>query len=220
VVEKVPIIFGQHSFYLLTELRDFRAGRRASDIMSPIAKDLSDDEMSHPPHAESRPIFFLGFSRYASSLLHELIDEDPVNAQRIGVVDFNPQVKQELDRRGIYNIYGDIGHRDTLDHANVQSASVLICSIPDSILKGTSNERLLLQLKALAPHAHIIVTADFFYAAKRLYKLGAGFVFVPRLMSIKELTHVVRAALEGKLDAAREQENAEIERREQLEVLP
>jgi Kef-type K+ transport system membrane component KefB len=183
-------------------------------------RDLSDDEMSHPPHAESRPIFFLGFSRYASSLLHELIDEDPVNAQRIGVVDFNPQVKQELDRRGIYNIYGDISHRDTLDHANVQSASVLICTIPDSILKGTNNERLLLQMKALAPRAHVIVTADFFYTAKRLYKLGAGFVFVPRLMSIKELTHVVRAALEGKLDAAREQENAEIERREQLEVLP
>lgn len=44
-VEKVPIIFGQHAFYLLTQLRDFRAGRRASDIMGPIAKDLSDDQM-------------------------------------------------------------------------------------------------------------------------------------------------------------------------------
>ena len=46
VVEKTPILFGQHSFYLLTQLRDFRAGRRASDVMGPIAKELSDDEMS------------------------------------------------------------------------------------------------------------------------------------------------------------------------------
>jgi len=194
---------------------------RLRPLMSKIGiRDLSDDEFSHPAHHEAKPIFFLGFSRYASSLLHELIDRHPEAAMRIGVVDFNPQVKSELDRRGIYNIYGDIAHRDTLDHANVQSAQVLVCTIPDSILKGTTNERMLTQLKALAPHAHIIVTADFFYTAKRLYQLGAGFVFVPRLMSIKELATVVRAALDGDLASARELENAEIERREQMEVLP
>jgi voltage-gated potassium channel Kch len=183
-------------------------------------KDLSDEEMAHAPHRDSRPIFFLGFSRYASSLLHELVEDDPVLAAQIGVVDFNPQVKQELDRRGIYNIYGDISHRDTLDHANVQGAQVLVCTIPDSILKGTTNERMLLQLKALAPQAQVVVTADFFYAAKRLYDQGAAFVFVPRVMSIRELAEVVRAALAGNLATVREKENAEIQRREKLEVLP
>jgi Kef-type K+ transport system membrane component KefB len=190
-------------------------------LMSKIGmRDLSDDEFSHPAHAEAKPVFLLGFSRYASSLLHELTDRDPGMAMKIGVVDFNPQVKAELDRRGIYNIYGDIAHRDTLDHANVQSARLLVCTLPDSILKGTNNERLLTQLKSLAPHADIIVTADFFYAAKRLYQQGAGFVFIPRLMSIRELATVVRAALDGDLASARELENAEIERREQMEVLP
>ena len=190
-------------------------------MMSMIGmRDLSDAEFSHPAHAEAKPVFFLGFSRYASSLLHELTDSDPGMAMKIGVVDFNPQVKTELDRRGIYNIYGDIAHRDTLDHANVQSARLLICTLPDSILKGTTNERLLTQLKSLAPNADVIVTADFFYAAKRLYQQGAGFVFIPRLMSIRELATVVRAALDGDLAGARQAENAEIERREQMEVLP
>ncbi|WP_378940950.1 c-type cytochrome [Mesorhizobium sp. ANAO-SY3R2] len=45
VVEKVPIIFGQHMFYLLTQLKDYRAGRRANEVMAPIASELSDDEM-------------------------------------------------------------------------------------------------------------------------------------------------------------------------------
>ena len=45
VLEKAPIIHGQHAFYILTELRDYRAGRRANDTMAPIAKDLSDDDM-------------------------------------------------------------------------------------------------------------------------------------------------------------------------------
>ena len=34
-VEKAPIIWGQHMFYLLTQLKDYRAGRRANDIMTP-----------------------------------------------------------------------------------------------------------------------------------------------------------------------------------------
>lgn len=46
VVADAPILFGQHMFYLLTQLRDFRAERRASDLMTPIAKDLADDEMT------------------------------------------------------------------------------------------------------------------------------------------------------------------------------
>jgi cytochrome c553 len=45
-VEKAPIIWGQHMFYLLTQLKDYRAERRANDIMTPIAKELSDDEMT------------------------------------------------------------------------------------------------------------------------------------------------------------------------------
>src|SRR6185295_4400758 len=45
VVEKAPIIAGQQKLSLLTELRDFRNGGRASDLMGPIAKDLSGDDI-------------------------------------------------------------------------------------------------------------------------------------------------------------------------------
>jgi len=44
-VEKAPIIWGQHLFYILTQLRDYRAERRANEIMTPIAKELSDDDI-------------------------------------------------------------------------------------------------------------------------------------------------------------------------------
>ena len=45
VVEKAPIIAGQQKLSLLTELQDFRNGGRASDIMGPIAKNLSGADM-------------------------------------------------------------------------------------------------------------------------------------------------------------------------------
>jgi voltage-gated potassium channel Kch len=182
-------------------------------------RDLSSEETA-ALRIEGKPIFFLGFSRHASSLLTELLSRDPGLAWKIGVVDFNPQVKAELDKRGIYNVYGDISHADTLHHANVHSASVLISTIPDAILKGTNNERLLRQLRSLAPHSATIVTAEFFSAARELYRQGASFVFVPRLMSVRELADIVQAALDGSLAEKRAYENAELEKRQQLEVLP
>jgi len=40
-----PILAGQTSRYLYLQLRDFQEGRRSDPQMSPIAKDLSRDEM-------------------------------------------------------------------------------------------------------------------------------------------------------------------------------
>ena len=45
VREKVPIIAGQHEFNLLSVLREFRNGARTSGLMSPIAKNLSGDDI-------------------------------------------------------------------------------------------------------------------------------------------------------------------------------
>lgn len=41
----VPALAGQTARYLYLQLRDFQEGRRSSDLMSPMAKDLTRDEM-------------------------------------------------------------------------------------------------------------------------------------------------------------------------------
>ena len=69
-------------------------------ILDPLLRRLGMRDVAETPadtHAPGRPIVFLGFFRYASSLLHELIALDPELAHRIAVVDFNPDVKKELD---------------------------------------------------------------------------------------------------------------------------
>ncbi len=40
-----PILAGQHLHYLYVQLKDFKAGRRASEIMSPIAESLEREQM-------------------------------------------------------------------------------------------------------------------------------------------------------------------------------
>ena len=45
VMPEVPTLAGQTARYLYLQLRDFQEGRRHSELMSPMAKDLSRDEM-------------------------------------------------------------------------------------------------------------------------------------------------------------------------------
>ncbi len=40
-----PILSGQHFYYLYVQLKDFKAGRRTSEIMQPMVEELSRDQM-------------------------------------------------------------------------------------------------------------------------------------------------------------------------------
>jgi len=60
---RYPIIAGQHFYYLYVQLRDFKAGRRASEIMQPIAAELSKEEMQAlARHFEAEAWPRLGFA--------------------------------------------------------------------------------------------------------------------------------------------------------------
>ena len=48
-------------------------------------------------------------------------------------------------REGFILVYGDIGSPDTLHHAGIHEAKILVCTIPDAFLKGTSNAKLVRQ---------------------------------------------------------------------------
>lgn len=200
------ILFNHQIFDLL------RPGLRALRI-----KDLGEivDEENH---TAPKPLVFLGFSHDASSLLHEVERKNPEYLGQLAVVDFNPEVKHELDHRGITSIYGDISHSDTLHHANIHDAKVLVATIPDMLLRGTTNLRLLRQLRHLARHAEVIVTAQRFADARLLYQAGASYVYVPRIMSVKDLHMVVVDAMEGRLCEKRREAMDELE--ERAEVLP
>ena len=41
----IPVIWGQEQSYLMKQLRDFRNGERNSAIMSPLAKDLAEEDL-------------------------------------------------------------------------------------------------------------------------------------------------------------------------------
>jgi Trk K+ transport system NAD-binding subunit len=137
--------------------------------------------------------------------------------EKMLVVDFNPLVHSELNKRDVKCIYGDISSVDTLMHAHVDRAKTLVCTIPDSILRGTTNERLLSLSRRLCPQARVLVTANTLQTALNLYQQGADFVFIPRIHSAKLVAGIISDSLHESLDHYRNEEMAHIvDRREVL----
>lgn len=174
--------------------------------LTDINRQTSEEEEAERP----KEIVFLGFFREASSIFHEL-GSFPTGSEgsltdKILVVDFNPLVHAELNKREVKCVYGDISSVDTLRHAHVDRARTVVCTIPDSVLRGTTNERLLRLAKRLCTQAQVIVTAGTIQTALELYRIGADFVFIPRIHSSNFVARLISESLTQSLQPYREEE--------------
>ncbi len=169
-------------------------------------------------HGEARRIVILGFFRAASALLSEIERLNPPVLDQITVIDFNPNVFKTLAARGLHVIYGDISNVDTLLHAGIGKSELIILSVPDSLLKGANNEKLVRHVRTLNPTAKIVATADMLADVNDLYAAGADYVTVTRLTDAHELYKVIEAAHAGLLEDKRAEMDALLG--ERREVLP
>lgn len=169
-------------------------------------------------HGGARRIVILGFFRTASALLSEIERQDKSLLDQISVIDFNPNVFRALVQRDIHVVYGDISNVETLVHAGVGKAEIIILSVPDSLLKGANNEKLVRHVRSLNPTAKIISTADLLSDVDDQYAAGADYVTVTRISDALELYNVIRVADQGLLPDKRAEMDASL--RERKEVLP
>jgi Kef-type K+ transport system membrane component KefB len=180
--------------------------------------DLERGAPAEDTGEKPKRICLLGFSWTASSLLEEISRERSDLLQEIVVVDFNPNVYEKLRQRGVHVVYGDITQRDTLHHAGVSHAELIICSLPNMVLKGADNLKMLRQLRDLNPRAQIVVHAELLSDIPALYAAGAGFVSTPRLLEAADLLHVIEAAEKNLLDQKRKEQEKKMNGRN--EVIP
>ena len=167
-----------------------------------------------------KDVVLLGFFTEASALVHEYEMAAPADGhpmlERLLVIDFNPDVHTELTRRGIACKYGDVASMQTLHHAEVHDAKLIVSTIPDTILKGTNNLRLLKQARRLFPDAMVVVTANRAASALELYEAGADFVFVPRLHAAAQMAAILEAGIKNGFEALRDAEIRHIRRRNEV----
>jgi len=125
-------------------------------------------------------------------------------------------VHRTLKTRSIQAIYGDMSQRDTLHHAGIGRAQVILSTLPDAILKGTSNARLVRESRELNPSALIVATAENFPQVSELYAAGADFVSIGRLAEANALCQVLEAAESGLLEEKRAELDALLENRNEV----
>lgn len=138
-------------------------------------KDLQPKKVEEEERKKYK-IVLLGFFRIASALVAEIKQRFPHLLDEIKVVDFSPKAKETLEDMGVSYVYGDISHPDTLHHADIHDAELVLCTIPDTFLRGTSNAKIAKHLGSICPHAHIVGTAESVLQAKEIYNAGAHFV--------------------------------------------
>lgn len=152
---------------------------------------LSEEEVSK--HSDKR-IFILGFYKIASSLVFEIEHSQNAVRNALRIIDFNPEVLQKLKAKGIDAQYGDIAHIETLHHLGIHHAEVVVSTIPDSLLKGTSNMNILKAVKTHAPHAKAILISEDLETTIALYEAGADYVVMPRLRAATNLLEIIERA--------------------------
>jgi Kef-type K+ transport system membrane component KefB len=181
-------------------------------------RDLDQAAPTDGISEKPKRICLLGFSWTASSLIEEISRDQSALLSDIVVVDFNPQVYEQLRKRGVQVVYGDITQRDVLHHAGVAECEIIICSLPNMVLKGADNLKILRQLRELNPEAKIIVHAELLADIPVLYAAGASFVTAPRLLEAADLLHAIEAAEKNLLDQKRGEQLKQLEGRN--EVIP
>ncbi|MDB5296591.1 MAG: transporter, family [Phycisphaerales bacterium] len=152
-------------------------------------------------HAD-RPVALLGFHRAGRALVDLLAARHPDALGKLKVIDFNPETLRQLKARGVHGMFGDLGSLDTLHHADLHGAKVVFCTIPDMLLKGTSNLALVRGVKELAPHAAIIAVADDEKHEQELLAAGATTAIKPYDLMAERLAPLAltAAGLEGVAD--------------------
>jgi voltage-gated potassium channel Kch len=132
----------------------------------------AEDEREAPAR-----LVLLGFHRVASAVVADLERLDPDLLAQTLVVDINTANHERLRARGVHVVYGDVASTEVLRHAGVDQAEVIVSTVPDTLLKGTSNALIVRRVRELAPRATIIANCSQVSEAAALREAGADHVY-------------------------------------------
>jgi Kef-type K+ transport system membrane component KefB len=150
-------------------------------------------------HEEAPRLVLLGFHRVASALLADLQRLHADLLPHTLVVDTNTALHEPIRACGAQVLYGDMASMEVLRHAGVDGAEVIVSTVPDEMLKGTSNEALVKQLRQLAPKAILIANCTRVSQVAALRAAGADYVFRPSTEVALGILPAVYAALNANL---------------------
>lgn len=103
--------------------------------------------------------------------------------KRYVVIDYDPEVIEELERKSIPHIYGDATDIELLEETNIDSSKLVISVVSDV----TASSFLIDWVIKHNPHAVIICTAETPQQAVDLYHAGASYVMLPHYIGSEKI---------------------------------
>lgn len=134
-----------------------------------------------------RDIIILGYFKEARELIDMMIEKFPHLKERICVVDFNTANKFTLEKKGVKWIYGDLSNIEALKHVGLIKPNLVISSISDIFLKGTTNKNIFLNIKKIFPRSKVILIAENEKSRQELIEKGAFKALIPHKIVAEEI---------------------------------
>jgi Kef-type K+ transport system membrane component KefB len=160
-------------------------------------------------HGHAEPtIVVLGYHRMAAALLQDIGHQHPELLPAVMVVDVNVRTHAAIKQQGVRVLYGDAGSPETLRHAGVESAKLVISTVPDDLLRGTSNRAIVRAIRAVSESASVFACASRAGDVDPLYEAGASYVYMPSAETANGVFRAGMAALDGQLESFRDMREA------------
>lgn len=118
---------------------------------------------------------------------HEFLKLFKTMGQRYVVVDYDPEVADQLEKLGANYVYGDVTDIELLDELGIEHAKLVVSTITDHEI----NTFLVKLIVAANPSTVVICHAENAMEAAELYELGASYVMVPHYIGSEKISHFI-----------------------------
>ena len=169
------LVLKSNNIYLLIKQRINFLERKSGKKDEMIAKDGFDNLKDH--------IVIIGGDQMGESIVEALED----TGDEIVVIDFDPAIVQKLSTKKVHRLFGDISDLDIQEKAQIDSAKLVISTIPDV----EDNILLLKELRHENRKAKVVVMALDSHDAKLLYKAHADYVILPHLAGGRQIAKIL-----------------------------
>ncbi len=143
-------------------------------------------------------VVIIGGDQMGQSILDALED----GHDEVVVIDFDPAIVKKLKDKKIHRLFGDIADIDIQERAKLDSAKLVISTIPDV----EDNLLLLRLLHKENKKAKVVVMALDGIDAKSLYKAGADYVVLPHLAGGRQIAKIISENHVGHIEDLRKKD--------------
>lgn len=156
-------------------------------------KNLDNEDLGETLYKNH--LVLVGAHRLAGHLINDLKRHQKHKDEQFIIIDFDPDVVSHYKSLGMAAVCGDIADPFIQEVASLDSARLIIATIPDF-------HDTLAMLEAVSKYRRkpkVIVAAGDEVEAVELYKKGAAYVLLPHFVGGMHLTDIVEKFTEGKL---------------------